>query len=497
MMKNLLVPTLLLALSGAASSQSFDDASETTRSDLKASLEELSTLREQMASEKIPLSRELSEVEAELRAVRDEYQATTRLLDSRTLDLSNLHTEIEARKDEESYLSDLLAEYLRNFDSRLHIAESKRYEVALQEASLAVENSALTTTEVYQTQASLLATSIERLEEAMGGTTFEGQAVAPDGLVTDGTFLLVGPAALFATGDGAVVGTAEQRLGSLEPTVVAFHEPLRSEEALGLVSSADGTFPFDPTLGNAHKMAATEESFLEHVLRGGAVMYPIFALAGAALLVALYKWLALSMVRKPSRKKVAAVLAAVRGRDQAQAAEAVSAIKGPAGRMLATGVEHMHEPRDLVEEVMYEKMLTSRLKLERMLPFISISAASAPLLGLLGTVTGIINTFKLITVFGSGDVKSLSGGISEALITTECGLIVAIPSLLMHAFLSRKARGIVSNMETTSVAFVNELSKAGLGGPVERSEPQQQGTRTDEGAHEDLEQPMDELLVTS
>jgi biopolymer transport protein ExbB len=93
------------------------------------------------------------------------------------------------------------------------------------------------------------------------------------------------------------------------------------------------------------------------------------------------------------------------------------------------------------------------------LPFVAVSAAAAPLLGLLGTVTGIIKTFQLITVFGSGDVKSLSGGISEALITTKYGLIVAIPSLLIHAFLSRKAKGVIGRMETEAVAFANEISR--------------------------------------
>ena len=83
------------------------------------------------------------------------------------------------------------------------------------------------------------------------------------------------------------------------------------------------------------------------------------------------------------------------------------------------------------------------------------------MLGLLGTVTGIIETFKQITIYGSGDVASLSGGISEALITTEYGLIVAIPSLLLHSFLSRKARGLVSEMETLAVQFTNVT---GVGG---------------------------------
>jgi hypothetical protein len=98
--------------------------------------------------------------------------------------------------------------------------------------------------------------------------------------------------------------------------------------------------------------------------------------------------------------------------------------------------------------------------LNRLLPLIAITAASAPLLGLLGTVTGIIETFKMITVFGSGDVKTLSGGISVALITTEFGLIVAIPALLMHAFLARKARGMIDQMEKTAVSFVNQVSKS-------------------------------------
>ncbi|MCA9296254.1 MAG: MotA/TolQ/ExbB proton channel family protein, partial [Phycisphaerales bacterium] len=93
------------------------------------------------------------------------------------------------------------------------------------------------------------------------------------------------------------------------------------------------------------------------------------------------------------------------------------------------------------------------------LNLVKIVSTIAPLLGLLGTVTGIINTFKLITLFGSGDVKTLSGGISEALITTECGLIVAIPALLIHAYLARKARGVVDQMEQAGIALVNAVDK--------------------------------------
>ena len=106
---------------------------------------------------------------------------------------------------------------------------------------------------------------------------------------------------------------------------------------------------------------------------------------------------------------------------------------------------------------MYEKMLVAKPELEKLLPFLALSAAAAPLLGLLGTVTGMINTFNAITVLGAGDPKTLAGGISEALITTEFGLIVAIPSLLLHAILSRKVKGIIGSMEQTATGFINGL----------------------------------------
>ncbi|MGE0144734.1 MAG: MotA/TolQ/ExbB proton channel family protein, partial [Planctomycetota bacterium] len=187
-----------------------------------------------------------------------------------------------------------------------------------------------------------------------------------------------------------------------------------------------------------------------------------FVLAGLALLVALWKWLTLSLIRRPSKRQVTGLLDAVRQRDQELAIQKAKSMPGPAGAMLSVGAENLGETTDLIEEVMYEKVMATRLRANGLLPFIAICAASAPLLGLLGTVTGIIETFKNLTVFGSGDVKSLSGGISKALITTEYGLIVAIPSLLLHAFLSRKAKAIVGHMERVAVAFSNQVAKTPL-----------------------------------
>lgn len=443
----------------ASQTKAFSEAEASAQRRLEQGLAELATLREAIAGAKVPLGRQLSELEDQLVEVRREYQETTRQLDTHTLDLSNLRSEIKSRQEEKTYISNLLSEYIRNFETRLHIAETQRYHEVLEAARLAPENSNLSETEVYEAQATLVTASLDRLYEALGGTRFEGRAVDPSGLVKHGTFVLVGPAALFRSDDGQTVGTAEQRLGSLEPTVLRFDSEAMAKAASKLIATGSGGFPLDPTLGNAHKIEATRETLVEHIKKGGVVMYPILGLFATAMLVAVFKWIDLMRIRQPSQKRVRALLRAIADHDKEAAATEAATIGGPTGAMLSAGVEHIEEPSALIEEVMYEKILTAKLKLQRFLPFVAISAAAAPLLGLLGTVTGIINTFKLITVFGSGDVKTLSGGISEALITTEFGLIVAIPSLLLHSFLSRKARGLIAQMEKAAIAVVNQISK--------------------------------------
>jgi len=546
--RSLLFILTILSISSFVSAQTTGDSSEFDKAALGAqaklekSIQELNELREKSAEELIPLSRELRELESQLTEVRGEFQQTTRLLDSRTLDLANLRNEIKSRKDETTYLSTLFGEYIRNLESRLHISELQLYEDELEAAKLAPENSNLTEEEIYQEQSKILQTSLDRVDELLGGTKFSGTAVDPSGTIQKGDFLLLGPAGLFRSEDGTIVGTAEQRLGSLEPAVIVFQNPEDVQTAATLVETLEGSFPLDPTQGNAHKIAETEETFAEHVAKGGPVMYPIFALAGISLLVGLLKWLSFMAIRTPSKKSMKEFLHAVSNSEADVVRQKLAEVKkappwspsyffkgaligavvgyllsfvvqfriaeelmpafvefangqsfgvfmaifiiggailqfavrfflgySPTGLMLEDAVDNFEYPSALIEEVMYERMIQTKLRLESFLPLIAISAAAAPLLGLLGTVTGIINTFKLITVFGSGDVKTLSGGISEALVTTEFGLIAAIPALLLHAFLARRAKGLVNHMERGGVSLINTISKKplnSLGAPM-------------------------------
>lgn len=440
--------------------KSIEAAAAEITADILEAEAKLTALRAEATAEILPLSAELRELEAELAKANLELNAATRDQSDAAQQLVNLTKTITQRRDEAAFVSSLFDEYARNFESRLHIAEMQRYRAGIDSAQLAVENDSLSQAQIFAAQAALLDVSIGRAIDLGSGSVFEGSAVDPEGLVREGKFLLAGPSALFRSADGSSVGTVEQRLGSLEPIVTAFGEEADRLAAATAVEQGSGAMPFDPSLGDAHKVEATKETLVEHVQKGGAIIYPILIMAALALLVALYKWLTLLLVAKPSRKKFNRLLAAVAEGDEAGAEECAKKLRGPAGKMLQAGVRTMRNSRDLLEEVMYEKVLVTKNRLSKALPFIAVCAASAPLLGLLGTVTGIINTFKQITIFGSGDVKQLSGGISEALITTKFGLIVAIPSLLLHAYLSRKARAVTAQMEAQAVQFANEVSRS-------------------------------------
>lgn len=427
---------------------------------LSQSLADLSTARKRIADEKLPMSQELSRLEREQLAARKVYDELKRQADSQNLDIGNRRAKVKEKEQAQQYLSSLLTEYVRQFETNLHIAELHQHDEILKRARLAAENNALTPSEVFDAQLALIQGSVGRLEDLVGGAKFTGQAISPDGILREGTFLHFGPAVCFRSDDGKWSGEVEQKLGSMEPAILSYNTPEDSEAAGSLVSTSRGSLPFDASLGNAHKIAETKETVREHILKGGPVMAPILGLAALIALIALVKWIQFSLVRTPTEKQLLQLWPAVAAKDQEQAIRIATTLRGPAGEMLRAGTAHLKGTRELIEESMYEIVIDTRHKLNSALAFIAVGAACAPLLGLLGTVTGIITTFKMITVFGSGDIKMLSSGISEALITTEYGLYVAIPAILAHSFLTRRVKTLMDRMERIAMSFVNEMLDA-------------------------------------
>ena len=131
--------------------------------------------------------------------------------------------------------------------------------------------------------------------------------------------------------------------------------------------------------------------------------------------------------------------------------------KDPIKRLLQEALSHRDIKREDLEERLNESVLSQLPRLDSFLSVLSVSAGAAPLLGLLGTVMGIIKTFEMIGIYGTGDANRMAGGISEALVTTELGLMVAIPALIWHAVLNRRLRKIMSNLDKAILSFINAI----------------------------------------
>lgn len=454
-------------LSDGAKVEAFNETAGGIEQRLVDSERELAELSDAIGKEKLPLTTKLIELEEQLTEARKELEVVSKKVANRALEEEKIKRTIEDRENAASFISNRLDEYIREFEAGLHIAELQLFQEPLEKAKLAMENRDLSSRDRFDVQVAVIRASLDRLEELQGGAKYQGSAIDGAGVLGQqgasvaGTFVQFGPVVVFSDTTGELQGMVVQKIGALLPEVIPFYMLEDAASVKSLVESGSGQLPLDATLGEAVVVEQIEEGdIFDEIELGGPVMYPILGLAGATLLIGLYKWVAITLTPAPARQQLSELLHAIGERNKEKAVRVAGAIRGPSGKMLQAGAEHMEEPRELIEEVMYEKVLLTRLKVQRLLPFIAICAAAAPLLGLLGTVSGIINTFKMMQISGASDMQNVSGGISEALITTKYGLIVAIPALLLHVFLSRKARRVVDHMEKCGVAFINEVMKS-------------------------------------
>ena len=214
---------------------------------------------------------------------------------------------------------------------------------------------------------------------------------------------------------------------------------------------------FDPTLTRALKIAQSQESVVSHVEKGGIWVLPIIAFGIFALLISLVK--GAQLVRLPTLlPALAERLSHIDGDDASQLNQLADQVKGMQRQLIDITLKSpTGQQRD---DQLFSALLMQKHKLEYWLGAVAITAAVSPLLGLLGTVSGMIETFKLMTLFGAGDASAVSGGISEALVTTELGLVVAIPALLMHALLSRKVKTYYGGLESCAVQLSQTSTKS-------------------------------------
>ncbi|OUR87879.1 energy transducer TonB [Gammaproteobacteria bacterium 42_54_T18] len=200
-----------------------------------------------------------------------------------------------------------------------------------------------------------------------------------------------------------------------------------------------GVDPTGPAGGGLLKALINTPTWLERWHQGKVVGYVISVVGCIGLLIALWRFLGLSNVASSIKR---------------QLADSNVNANNALGRILKVAEDHPELDTDGLDLKLDEAILKERPAIEIGLPVLKIIAMVAPLLGLLGTVTGMIIVFQAITVYGAGDPKAMAGGISSALVTTVLGLIVAIPILLLHTLLLGKAKNILHILEEQSAGII-------------------------------------------
>ena len=191
--------------------------------------------------------------------------------------------------------------------------------------------------------------------------------------------------------------------------------------------------------------------------KGGIVMYPLALVAIIALLLFLERLLVLSYRGKIGRRFIKKMDALVAEKKYDEAASLCLKRETSLSMVLFAVLNKVNDTRENAERSLQEALLREQPKLERRMGLLAAMGTIAPLLGLLGTVTGIITLFTVITEVGTNDARVLAGGISEALITTEMGLVIAIPVMILHGLLSEKIEKITSELYVQSTSLMNKV----------------------------------------
>ncbi|MGH7143149.1 MAG: MotA/TolQ/ExbB proton channel family protein, partial [Planctomycetota bacterium] len=219
-----------------------------------------------------------------------------------------------------------------------------------------------------------------------------------------------------------------------------------------------GTLPVDVTGGAAIVQAVNQWDLVEWFKAGGVVMWPLLLVLIAGVVLVLERAAALLRLSVGTRNLLERVEAGLLEGHFAEAERLCDPARGPVQRVLHAALLRRRQSRAAIEDAMQAAALAEMPHLQKGLGMIALMAGLAPLLGLLGTVTGMIHTFQMVNLFGSGDTRFLAGGISEALITTEFGLVMAIPFVFCHGILLRLSEKILGTIELGAAIVVQRLS---------------------------------------
>ncbi|MDD3925900.1 MAG: MotA/TolQ/ExbB proton channel family protein [bacterium] len=200
---------------------------------------------------------------------------------------------------------------------------------------------------------------------------------------------------------------------------------------------------------------------LQYFLKGGPVMYPLLVCSIIALAVSLERFYHLRRAGINASRLMSQIKAKISRGGVEEALGICEETPGPVARVLAASLAAYDRNREEIREVVKASALVEIPRLERFMGLLSTMITVSPMLGLLGTISGLIKIFNVISGGEIGNYTALSAGIAEALITTFTGLLIAIPFMIVYNALSGKVDGIINEMEQRSIELVNYMKSRG------------------------------------
>jgi len=214
--------------------------------------------------------------------------------------------------------------------------------------------------------------------------------------------------------------------------------------------------PMDVSHGAVFLWLSHQQDFMSWLKSGGVLVWPIIFIGVIAIIIIIERIIFFIKLKQPKPPEILNIIKLISTGNIDKCKEILTQKQDiPIYRVILSIVSIKTKDKTIIEDIIEEAVLKELPQLEKFLSTLAVLAAIAPLLGLLGTVSGMINTFQVITLFGNSNPRLMSGGISEALITTELGLSVAIPIILIHHFFERKVDKIIEYIEESAMEAAN------------------------------------------
>jgi biopolymer transport protein ExbB len=453
---------LLITAAVARGAETFDQAMKRATDDyavrLQKAADELNGARKQIADEKAPLLQEERAAENRIVAAESEIERFNAAEDNSAENRRKLLIDLEATRKNTTYITTLAHDTLKGFQDGFSPGEGQPLADPIQALEQRIDDTSAGPN--GRAAADVAEFLLDRTRAELGGYAVSGSSLIAGGNeVVKGTFAYAGPETYFLPDSGGKPSTVRANEGAIYPVAYEL-SGWKADDASAYFQGKPAAIMVDASGGKALKLRETKGSVLQHIQKGGLVAYAIIAVGLLALLMIAQKISDLSKLAVDAPAKVHAFLATVARGDLGNANSIVGTLKEPLRELYAVGLRHCEKPKAILEEHLQSVLLRQRLFFERRLPLLAVIATAAPLMGLLGTVVGMVKTFALITVFGTGNAGKLASGISEVLVATELGLVVAIPTLIAHGFLAHRIQKNLSILERYALEFVTASETA-------------------------------------